>query len=221
MSWASGGNRWRGQDPHDLRWLLWRGQQAHTEQHHREDHSTHSFGLRPRSPLVAWSKQLSSTLLWCAMVLAPPSHPQRVLLKADVTKAHRRVKVLPNDWRFQVAELEGEWWVNKVGTYGMASAQLYWGAGSCLDSETPLRTLPLRGLGLRLCRWFLLAPQSPLLRLSGHGSYDHSPGLGNPLELEEDTPCWDQHMAGFCCSPQHPTSPNGGAQARHCDVTPG
>ena len=28
-----------------------------------------------------------------------------VLLKADVTKAHRRVKVLRKDWRFQVASL--------------------------------------------------------------------------------------------------------------------
>ena len=57
---------------------------------------------------------------------------QWVLLKADVTKAHRRVKVLPTDWCFQVAELEGEWWVNKVGTYGMASAQLYWGRAAAL-----------------------------------------------------------------------------------------
>ena len=50
-----------------------------------------------------------------------------VLLKADVTKAHHRVKVLRKDWRFQVASLGEEWWVNKVGTYGMASAQSYWG----------------------------------------------------------------------------------------------
>lgn len=50
-----------------------------------------------------------------------------IILKADVTKAHRRIKVLPEDWRFQVAQLDGEWWINKVGTYGMASAQLYWG----------------------------------------------------------------------------------------------
>ena len=42
-------------------------------------------------------------------------------------KAHRRVKVLRKDWRFQVASLGEEWWVNKVGTYGMASAQSYWG----------------------------------------------------------------------------------------------
>ena len=26
-----------------------------------------------------------------------------------------------------MAQLDGEWWINKVGTYGMASAQLYWG----------------------------------------------------------------------------------------------
>ena len=65
MSWASGCNRWRGQDPHDLRWLLWIGQQAHTEQHYGKDHSTHSVGLCPCAPLAAWSKQLSSTFLWC------------------------------------------------------------------------------------------------------------------------------------------------------------
>lgn len=47
-------------------------------------------------------------------------------------KAHSRVKILPEDWRFQVAKLEGEWWINKVGTYGMASAQLYWGRTAAL-----------------------------------------------------------------------------------------
>ena len=26
-----------------------------------------------------------------------------------------------------MAQLDGEWWIDKVGTYGMASAQLYWG----------------------------------------------------------------------------------------------
>lgn len=50
-----------------------------------------------------------------------------MLLKADVAKAHHRVKVLPKDWRFQVAQINDQWWINKVGTYGMASAQLYWG----------------------------------------------------------------------------------------------
>ena len=53
-------------------------------------------------------------------------------MKADVSKAHRRIKVQSNEWRYQVAQLDGEWWINKVGTYGMASAQLYWGRMAAL-----------------------------------------------------------------------------------------
>ena len=46
---------------------------------------------------------------------------------------HRRIKVLPTDWLFQIAQLgERSWWINKVGTYGMASAQLYWGRMAAL-----------------------------------------------------------------------------------------
>ena len=59
----------------------------------------------------------------------PPTKDQAwTLPKADITKAHRRIKVLKPDWKYQVAQLGPEaWWVNKMGTYGMASAQLYWG----------------------------------------------------------------------------------------------
>ncbi|OLP76322.1 hypothetical protein AK812_SmicGene43764 [Symbiodinium microadriaticum] len=39
--------------------------------------------------------------------------------------------------RREVAKLGTEWWVNKVGTYGMASAQLYWGR---LDSSAEMAT---------------------------------------------------------------------------------
>ena len=49
------------------------------------------------------------------------------LLKADVSKAHRRIKILKPGWKYQVAQIDQLWWVNKVGTYGVASAQLYWG----------------------------------------------------------------------------------------------
>ena len=48
-------------------------------------------------------------------------------MKADVSKAHRRIKVLRPGWKFQVATNKGKYWVNKAGTYGMASAQYYWG----------------------------------------------------------------------------------------------
>ena len=53
-------------------------------------------------------------------------------------KAHWR-----KDWRFQVASL--------VGTYGMASAQSYWGHLGSPSTQGPLRTFPPSGLELRLC----------------------------------------------------------------------
>ena len=55
-----------------------------------------------------------------------------LLLKADVSKAHRRIKILPTGWKYQVAQIDQQWWVNKVGTYGVASAQLYWGRMAAL-----------------------------------------------------------------------------------------
>ena len=63
-----------------------------------------------------------------------PPHKQTTwaILKADVSKAHRRIKVKSDEWHYQVAQLDGEWWINKVGTYGMASAQLYWGRMAAL-----------------------------------------------------------------------------------------
>ena len=43
------------------------------------------------------------------------------LFKSDVSKAHRRIKI-----RRQVATIKNLFWVNLVGTYGVASAQFYW-----------------------------------------------------------------------------------------------
>ena len=62
----------------------------------------------------------------------PSKQEEWMLLKADVTKAHRRIKILPAEWKYQVARLGEEWWINKVGTYGMASAQIYWGRMAAL-----------------------------------------------------------------------------------------
>ena len=48
-------------------------------------------------------------------------------LAGDVSKAHRRIKVRPQDWGFQACRVKpGKVWVNCVGTYGMASAAYYW-----------------------------------------------------------------------------------------------
>ena len=45
----------------------------------------------------------------------------------DASKAHRRIKVKPEDWGFQACRItDGEIWVNKVGTYGITSAGYFW-----------------------------------------------------------------------------------------------
>ena len=73
---------------------------------------------------ASWSEHLT----W-----QPPTQGETfIILKADVTKAHRRIKVLQKDWKYQVACIQNRWWVNRVGTYGMASAQLYWGRKASL-----------------------------------------------------------------------------------------
>ena len=48
-------------------------------------------------------------------------------LTADVTEAHRQVPIDPQDWHFLGAQIHpGGWvYVNKVGTFGIASAS-YW-----------------------------------------------------------------------------------------------
>ena len=38
----------------------------------------------------------------------------------------------PLGWKYQVAQIDQQWWVNKVGTCGVASAQLYWGRMAAL-----------------------------------------------------------------------------------------
>ncbi|CAE7696193.1 unnamed protein product [Symbiodinium microadriaticum] len=86
-------------------------------------HHDQTGGCRDRRPLGTGDASVGSGRPW----QFPDPTEEWVLVKADVTKAHRRIKVLLQEWRYQVAQLGDEWWVNTVGTYGVASAQLYWG----------------------------------------------------------------------------------------------
>ncbi len=54
------------------------------------------------------------------------------MLKLDITKAHRRIKVQRKDWKYITAKVGNQVWVNKCGTYGVASAQYYWGRMAAL-----------------------------------------------------------------------------------------
>ena len=49
------------------------------------------------------------------------------LFKSDASKAHRRIKVQKKDWKYMMVTIKHKFWVNMLGTYGVASAQLYWG----------------------------------------------------------------------------------------------
>ena len=50
------------------------------------------------------------------------------MVLADVSKAHRRIKVKEADWGYQACRTrEGRVWLNTVGTYGLAPAGYYWG----------------------------------------------------------------------------------------------
>ena len=82
--------------------------------------------LLPREPVALTPCQKGSVWHW------PKKDSTFLLLKADVSKAHRRIKILKSGWKYQVAQIDQQWWVNKVGTYGVASAQLYWGRMAAL-----------------------------------------------------------------------------------------
>ena len=88
------------------------------------------------------------------------------MLKADVTKAHRRIKILLQEWRYQVAQLGDEWWVNTVSTYGMASAQLYWGRLAAILLRIVYAVFPEVDWGFVFVddfAWLLRKSTSPLL----------------------------------------------------------
>ena len=119
---------------------------------------------------------------------------------------HRRVKIHSRDWRFQVAQIGAEWWVNKVGTYGMASAQLYWGRMAALLS------FPRNRLGLRLYRRLCLATAGSPSRLTLHRPPVGVTLIGHPLELEEDGPRTHEHVAWVRHRPIRTHCPDGERQ---------
>eukprot|EP00971_Amphidinium_carterae_P027745 547068-Amphidinium_carterae.1 len=53
-------------------------------------------------------------------------------MKMDVSSAHRRIRIARKDWRYMVALCEGAYYANEVGTFGVASAQWYWGRVAAL-----------------------------------------------------------------------------------------
>ena len=98
-----------------------------------------------------------------------------------------------------MAELDGAWWVNHVGTCGMASAQFYWGRMAAL-----LLRLFYRLLGLRLCGRLSLDPQTPQCTLLSRSHFSNTTRLGHTLELEKTRLGEINTWLGFVVHPNVP-----------------
>ncbi|CAE7439728.1 MKK3, partial [Symbiodinium microadriaticum] len=117
---------------------------------------------------------------------------------------HRRIKVLLREWRYQVAQLGDEWWVNTVGTYGMASAQLYWGRMAAILLRLAYAVFPEVDWGfvfvddfawlLRKSSSSLLATSLCLLLLA----------LGTPLSWKKTLLAEVKTWLGFVIDPKGP-----------------
>ena len=84
----------------------------------------------------------------------------------------------------KVASLGEEWWVNKVGTYGMASAQSYWGRLAALLLRVLYALFPQVDWNFVFVEFIVALKRGGSER--GGGIAGHSPGIGHPTQLEED-----------------------------------
>ena len=100
--------------------------------------------------------------------------------------------------RREVAKLGTEWWVNKVGTYGMASAQLYWGRMAALFMRILYSLFPELDWQFVFVDDFLWLLKAGFLSRDGDGNNAGPPLLGDPAQLEEDLDGRNQHMARLC-----------------------
>ena len=44
---------------------------------------------------------------------------------------HRRIEIDPTDWRYQIVQIDGDWWVKRAGAYK-------WPQHNCTAPETPV-----------------------------------------------------------------------------------
>ena len=65
-----------------------------------------------------------------------------MLLKMDITKAHRRIKVMRKDWKYIATKVGDEVFLNTAGAFGIASAQYYWGRMAAALLRLPLSLGP-------------------------------------------------------------------------------
>ena len=103
-----------------------------------------------------------------------------------------------------MAQIGDEWWVNKVGTYGTASAQLYWGRMAALLLRIVYAVFPAIDWG------FVFVDDFAWL-LRGHLADLHSTALlvvllslGTPLSWKKTALAHTNTWLGFVIDPSGP-----------------
>ena len=108
-------------------------------------------------------------------------------------------------WRFQVAKLSQEWFVNKVGTYGMARAQLYWGRMEALLLRLLYSLFPSIDWQFAFVDdflWLLTVRESGVL---GTAILRTLLALGTPLSWKKTRRSQINMWLGFAIDPAGPT----------------
>ena len=108
-----------------------------------------------------------------------------------------------------MAKLEDEWWINKVGTYGMASPQLYWGRLASALLRLLYHVYPMVDWGFVFVDDFCW-----LLRKSLAGPLTSAillflVAFGCPLSWKKTAIGPFQHLVGVHHDPRPTTGPDG------------
>ena len=119
------------------------------------------------------------------------------LLKLDITKAHRRIKILPKDWKYMVAVIGDEYWINTVGAYGVASAQLYWGRMAALLTRLLYYTFPqILWVFVYVDDFLFLLPEQDAQALTA-AIVNFLHALGVPISWKKSTEGHINHWLGY------------------------
>ena len=81
------------------------------------------------------------------------------------------MKILQKDWRYTVAQVQNKVYINKVGTFGIASAQYYWGRMAAIAIRLLYHIFPTEGWYFVYVDdfFFILPPEDPWARAAAHG----------------------------------------------------
>ena len=218
MPGSNGSNRWRWQDSHDLWWILGWCEFQDTKSDPGEDHGPNSPWRDCSDPLASCGIHHTPSgglpqgsggrcprpwylpfleLAYILGYLVPPEGTRH-----QSPSPHQGVTTglaIPNRLS------QDEWWINKVGTYGMASAQLYWGRLAALLLRLLYHLFPEVDWGFvfvdDFC-WLLRTTDAPRLTAALLATLL---ALGTPLSWKKTFVGETNTWLGFVVNPREPS----------------